>query len=114
GRPPPHAALSDGAAGRADRPPPGQAAAADGALARDQGRAGAPGALGHRDGVTPRKSRRRDSNPRPTLYKSVALPTELLRPAASWYASRRQTPPLTRSGDGGIATASCTFYGLDA
>jgi hypothetical protein len=28
-----------------------------------------------------RKSRRWDSNPRPTLYKSVALPAELLRPA---------------------------------
>jgi hypothetical protein len=36
--------------------------------------------FGH-SGISPykKKSRRRDSNPRPTDYKSVALPAELLR-----------------------------------
>ena len=34
--------------------------------------------FGH-SGISPIKSRRRDSNPRPTDYKSVALPAELLR-----------------------------------
>ena len=34
--------------------------------------------FGH-SGISPKTSRRRDSNPRPTDYKSVALPAELLR-----------------------------------
>src|SRR6516165_1265497 len=39
---------------------------------------------------------RRDSNPRPAVYKTAALPTELLQPATSFCEGELGPPPLVR------------------
>ena len=45
-------------------------------------------------------SRRRDLNPRPTDYKSVALPTELRRPECEDEANERKDNHRLRQRDG--------------
>src|SRR5438093_13245352 len=49
------------------------------------------------------RSRRRDSNPRPTAYKAVALPAELLRRATQVSAAARQNGPCSRACEPGPA-----------
>ena len=54
-------------------------------------------------------SRRWDSNPRPTDYKSVALPTELLR----HYTSIKKEQPLLRDGKGNGKLYSAKFWTIN-
>src|SRR5688572_14517941 len=49
--------------------------------------------------------RMQDSNPRPSVYKTAALPTELIRPLSSWraayghsHAGRQALPSVYRDG----------------